>query len=395
MFDVGIMDSKRPSESGVLKILAVVRWPLGGIRTYMNYTYKYLPEGRFKITILASKTAEEEALREDAKEVGARLIVADPVKGKDRLFLRLFPLLLKEKFDIIQSHGFISAAHVYLANLLFRIPHVLTIHGIVEEKFLGKGLTSVLKRKFLQRVLSEVDVLYAVSKDILEDVTSSVKVKSGVRKVVIHNGIDVDRFTDHPSNPDQTSLRNSLGLPNSIFLIGFLGRFMPQKGFNHLIDAIGISENTGKNHNVKVLAVGSGDYLGHYKRQISERRLDHRFIFVPFQRDIAEVYKALDVVVMPSVWEAYPLQPAEALCLGIPVIASDCIGLREAVKDTPAIIVPSENPGALAEAIHSLMLAPRKKIFQEFRAEAVKRFDVRQTSGRLAHLFESSVQESN
>jgi glycosyltransferase involved in cell wall biosynthesis len=383
------MGAKKTADSEVLRILAVARWPLGGIRTYMRYTYKYLPKDRFKITIFASRTGEEEALREDAKEMGARLIVADPIKGKDRLFLKLFLFLLKEKFDIIQSHGFISAAHVYLANWFFRLPHILTIHGIIEEKFLGKGFKSALKRRFLEKVINNVDVLYGVSHDILENVVSSIKVRDDVRKIVIHNGIDVTKFIDPPSNPDQTSLRQTLGLSNSVFLLGFLGRFMAQKGFNFLIDAIRILEDRYKNHSIRVLAVGSGDYLEHYRSQISAKGLNHRFIFLPFQRDIAQVYKALDVVVMPSVWEAYPLQPAEALCLGIPIIASDCMGLREAVKDTPAIVVPSQNPDALAGAIYNIVVRSPKTIFGEFRGKAIEKYDVRVASERLRDLLQS------
>jgi len=387
-------NSKKEDRSKKINLLSVARWPLGGIRTYMRYTYKYLPRERFNITIVASRTAEEEALEEDAKEIGARLVIADSIQGEDRLFLKLFPLLLKEKFDIIQSHGFISAAHVYLANWLFRIPHILTIHGIIEEKFLGKGFTSIVKRRLLEKVINSMDVLYGVSQDILEHVETSIRVRKHVKRVVIHNGINVADFIA-PPNLKSSSLRQNLGVEKSTFLLGFVGRFMPQKGFNYLIDAVGILENREKNHNMKVLAVGSGDYLGHYKREINERRLGHRFIFLPFQRDIVQIYNTVDTVVMPSIWEAYGLQAAEALCLGVPIIASDCIGLREAVKDTPAIIVPSKSSSALAEAIHSLMLTPRKKIFHEFGAEAVKRYDVRQASEKLAHLFESLVQNLN
>jgi glycosyltransferase involved in cell wall biosynthesis len=383
------MGSKKTAESEVLRILAVARWPLGGIRTYMRYTYKYLPKNRFKITILAPKTIEQKALEQDAEELGARLILIDYKKGRISLYLKIFQLLAKERFDIIQSHGFISAAHVYLANWFFRVPHVLTIHGVIEDRKLGNGFGSILKRMFLRSVISNVDVLYCVSHDMLDHVRNSVRVRNGVTQVVIQNGIDVDYFVNAPTS-DSSSLRGTLGIPNSVFLIGYLGRFMPEKGFNYLIDATAILEKKFDEQNsIKVLAVGSGDYLKQYKTQVSERGLDHRFIFLPFQRDIAQVYRALDAVVMPSIWEAYGLQAAEALCLGVPIIASDCIGLREAVKDTPAIVVPSQNPGALAEAIYNIVVCPPKTIFSEFRVKAIEKYDVRVASKRLEELFNS------
>ncbi|MCD6298159.1 MAG: glycosyltransferase family 4 protein, partial [Deltaproteobacteria bacterium] len=165
--------------------------------------------------------------------------------------------------------------------------------------------------------------------------------------------------------------------------------FMPQKGFNYLIDTMDLLE---KEYNVesdyKVLAVGSGDYLQYYKRTIKEKRLIHRFVFIPFQRKIGKVYKAVDLVVMPSVWEAFGLQAAEAMCMGKPIIVTNCIGLREAVKGTPAIVVQSKDALGLSKAIYSAIISPPVDRFREFQNEAIERYDVRPTSKKLQEVFE-------
>ncbi len=372
-----------------IRVLAVARWPLGGIRTYMRYTYKYLNRDRFNITILASRTAEEEALRKDVEEIGARLVIAQQLYGKECLWWRVYQLLNSAEFDVIQSHGFISAAHVYLGNIIHRLPHVLTVHGIIEERVLGKGIKTCLNKRILKRVVSSADVLYGVSQDILDHVESTVKIGTRPRRIVIHNGIDIKAFVKNDSPDDQSSLRKELGIDESVYLIGYLGRFMPEKGFNYLLDAIEILGEQGAANNLKVLAVGSGDYLSYYRKQVEEKRLADRFIFLPFQRDVKRVYIALDVVVMPSVWEAYPLQPAEAMCMGVPIIASDCIGLREAVKGTPALVVPTRNANAIADAIILTRSGCLRKTFTEFKDEARIRYDVKNTSQQLSDLFDS------
>jgi len=163
---------------------------------------------------------------------------------------------------------------------------------------------------------------------------------------------------------------------------------MPQKGFNFLIDAAEILAKEVKELNDwKVLAIGSGDFSREYKTIIKKRGLEHKFIFIPFQRDIVCVYKIIDLIAMPSVWEAFGLQAAEAMCVGVPIIVSDCIGLRETVKGTPAITFPSKDPSALAEAIRLMMVNYSRDNFDKFRDEAVKRFDVRRTSIKVAELF--------
>lgn len=375
----------------IIRLLIVARWPLGGIRTYMKYTYKYFPKDRFQITLLAPEEGERETLAQDMNEMGIEWVKAARVAGRDFLCLRVFQLLARQRFDVIQSEGFISAVHVHAANLFHNIPHVVTVHGILEEKYLGERLLGKLKRKWLQLVINGADALYSVSRDMQDHVESLLKISKKLRKVVIHNGIDVSRFTDKELSAD-TSLRKKLGIPDTTFLIGFLGRFMPQKGFEYLIDAMDLlaKRNLGS-RDILVLAVGSGDYLESYKKRVAEKGLTNRFLFLPFQPNVAPVYDAADVIVMPSIWEAFGLQAAEALCMGRPIISSDCIGLREAIKDTPAIVVPTGNATAIADSVSRLILEPPSLLFHDFREEARKRFDVRKTSSELQTLLISLV----
>ena len=363
-------------------LLAVAQWPLGGIRTYMRYVYKHL-SADFRITIVASSTSEDAALVEDAREVGANLVIHGG-GGRTPLMAAVFKELLNGKHDFIQSHGFISAAHCYAANIAFRVPHVLTVHGILEEKYF-KGRLAGLKRAALSRVIRGSDVVYGVSADILahlEELVPGLK-RAGCRKVVIHNGIEAGMFR---ALNDDGDFRKSLGVRSGQFLFGFLGRFMQQKGFNYLIDAACELER-GKAADFKILAVGSGDYHDWYRRQVSEKGLDDRFIFIPVQRDLSAVYSAIDAVVMPSVWEASGLLAMESLCHGKPLVASDCIGLRETVRGTPALVFESGNAKALSERMRSLLERPMKDTFRDFRPKAKQMYDVRKTAQSLGELL--------
>lgn len=384
-----LVNDKRPRQVAARSpkgsLLAVAQWPLGGIRTYMRYVYKHL-SADFRITIVASSTSEDAALVEDAAEVGANLVIHGKVGGRTPLMAAVFKELLKGKHDFIQSHGFISAAHCYAANLAFRVPHVLTVHGILEEKYF-KGRLSGLKKSSLSRVIRGSDVVYGVSADILahlEELVPGLE-RGGCRKVVIHNGIEAGMFR---ALKDGEDFRESLGVRSGQFLFGFLGRFMQQKGFNYLIDAACELDAGSTPADFKVLAVGSGDYLEWYRRQVSEKGLDDRFIFIPFQRDLSAVYSAIDAVVMPSVWEASGLLAMESLCYGKPLVASDCIGLRETVRGTPALVFESGNAKALSERMRSLLERPMKDTFRDFSPRAREMYDVRKTAQSLSELLQ-------
>jgi glycosyltransferase involved in cell wall biosynthesis len=84
---------------------------------------------------------------------------------------------------------------------------------------------------------------------------------------------------------------------------------------------------------------------------------------------------------------------AEAFILGCPVIGSDCIGLREVVKDTPAMVVKKEDPGELAVALKEFMQRSSaiKQRALTFVAEARERYDSRKTAEQLNLLFDKVI----
>ncbi len=374
-----------------IRLLVVARWPVGGIRTYMRYVYQFLPRDRMEITVLAHATGEDEALLEDARHNEVRVVIVRP-GGRGSFLRAILRELTAGRYDLIQSHGFISGVNVYLANLLTRRPHILTVHGILEEKYL-QGWKGRIGGLLLRQVLCRVDVLYCVGRDIMAHLHEAVPALAGGRSrlVAISNGIDVERFGPRPAAQDAV-LRRELGVGAGVFLIGFVGRFMPQKGFNFLIDAMEILER--EQHRFppyRVVAVGSGDYLGWYRSQVRERGLVHRFSFLPFRQDLAATYRQLNVVAMPSIWEACPLQPMEAMCTGTPIIPSDCIGLREVVAGTPARTFPSGQATALAERLAQEMARPSREEFRRFVPSARQRFAVEQTAARFAELCRETV----
>lgn len=368
------------------RLLTVVRWPLGGIRTYMRYVYQHLgPE--WKITILAADVQESAALRQDAKCIGAELILA-PASPLGFLWA-VFRALVQRRHDIIQSQGFISAITTCLANVFFRKPHVLTVHGVLEDRLL-QGFKGRLMRLVTNWAICSVDVVYAVSEDILEHVQQQVPCLAGskVKQVAIMNGIEPQMFF---GSRELGEFRRRHDLRSDLFLFGFLGRFMPQKGFDRIIEALALLEKSSVSRDYRLVAVGSGDYKSQYEAMAKEKGVFHRIVFLPFQHDVASVYQDLDAVVMPSNWEACPLQPMEALVSGVPIITSDCIGLREVVRDTPAVVVSNGNSEGLAIAMENLMRIDQGNTFEVFRKTAALRFNVCQTASNIEKIFKQTL----
>ena len=86
--------------------------------------------------------------------------------------------------------------------------------------------------------------------------------------------------------------------------------------------------------------------------------------------DVLPILQKLDLLIMPSLWEACPVLPMEAMCAGVPVLGSDCIGLREVLRGTPSLTSPAGDAPALASAIQEAIKPGSRHQAQAYVAEA-------------------------
>ena len=374
-------------------LLIVIRHPVGGIRTYLKYTYKYLDPGKYRLTVLTVRNPEGSHIQTDLDGFEIRMVEIENRHAELNMVLAMARLLSKGNFDLIHSQGFTAGALTALGNSLFGVPHVLTSHDVLREDQFGKTAFGQIKSRLFGQMLSRADVIQSVSHDAEANLLKYYpELSNGKPRLrVILNGIDVDAFTVGAGQHGEGTLRRDLGIAEETVLFGFLGRFMPQKGFEYLVDAVDIlSKHDEYRKRLKVLAVNDGAYIREYKALIDSKKLTGYFLFHGFVPDVRRILRGIDALVMPSLWEAYGLIAAEALLVGCPVIASDCIGLREVTRNTPALIVRMKDAKSLAAAMRYFM--DNQTAIREHTArylqKAMARYDSRRTAGQLDALFD-------
>ena len=138
--------------------------------------------------------------------------------------------------------------------------------------------------------------------------------------------------------------------------------------------------------------MGSGDYESWARSSADRLGLGNTIRFHPFHPDIDRFIQGCDAVVVPSRHEAFPLLPCEALSAGVPVIASEAMGLREAVADTPSMMFPVDDHEALARTMLIALTDPSiRNRFHAFQPTAVDRFDVTRSAQSLMDMFQGLV----
>lgn len=368
------------------QVLLVVRHPVGGIRTFCRYFYTNLDKDKYHFTLVAPAMAETSVLLDDLRELNLDYVSADRDASNVELFRLVTNVIRGHTFGLIHSHGYTAAACAIAGALTMRIPHIVTSHDVLTPgQFVGfKGL---IKKAVLGALLSMTDTVHCVSNDARDNLLSYLPIlHSSRRKVVaIPHGIEVAPFL----TAETRNLRAELGLPSNSFLIGFLGRFMSQKGFRYLVDAVERLKGLGGLRKEPfVLAFSQVDgFIREEQKDVKKRGLAESVLFLPFVPHVASTLKGLDVVAMPSLWEACPLLAMEALVAGVPLVGTDCIGLREVLQDTPARVVPSKSGIALAEALVTEMRSPTTDKAREFALEAANRFRVEERAADLEKLI--------
>jgi len=372
------------------RVLIVARHPVGGIRTFIRYVYTNFDRQKYSLTLLAPDVPDLDILHEDLEGLAEKFIRIDKNGGLLDFLRAIWNTLRRGCFDIVHSQGFTSGVLTSVPARVFRIPHIMTSHDILQSSQFP-GVRGRLKKLSLSYSLPLVDLIHCVTEDAERNLLEFIPALRRHRKRVmtIRNGIEIDRFLSE----EREDLRKKLKLGDDVFIIGFLGRFMSQKGFKYLLEAVAqLKKNSKLPKRPVVLTFGKGD--GFYREEmeiVKKMELQSSVFFLEPVPNIADIIRNFDVLAIPSLWEACGLVAMEGMVAGVPVIGTDCIGLREVLQDTPAIAVPVRDAATLADAIIKEMKNPSKAKFEAFAHEAAERFDVKVQARELEKVMLSLI----
>jgi glycosyltransferase involved in cell wall biosynthesis len=222
------------------------------------------------------------------------------------------------------------------------LPAIIKVHGSDVLRMGRRG------GKMLRTIdaLRKADGVVAVSRDLAARVTDLRA--SADRVTVIYDGIDSDVF--YPGS--QMAARDRLGLTMDKKIILFVGRIVPVKGLDVLVSACSCLMRS--NVDFMCYIVGEGRSRKHVTRHVSRLGLNNRIRLVGAvaHRNLADWYRAADVLVLPSYSEGVPCVLYEAAACKTQFIASDVGGVSEVAHLVTSTLVPPGNAHELADAIY-------------------------------------------
>ncbi len=273
-------------------------------------------------------------------------------------------------YDVVHSHYWLSGQVGWLARDRWGVPLVHTAHTLAKVKnaALAEGDTPEPHTRVIgeEQVVAESDRLVANTP---AEAAQLVELYGAdpARTATILPGVDLERFT--PGS--RKAARAELGLPLDAVVLAFVGRIQPLKAPDVLLRAAAemLQREPALRDRLRVLIVGgpSGSGLAEptaLQQLAAALGISEQVVFAPPQGGaaLAGVYRAADVVAVPSYNESFGLVALEAQACGTPVVAAEVGGLPVAVADgVSGQLVGSHHPLDWAAALSAVALHPGRR----------------------------------
>lgn len=353
----------------------------GGMNVYVWQTAVRMARRGVQVEIFtrATSSADEPVVRA-APGVLVRHVPAGPFEGLDKADL---PAQLcgfsagvlgveaghaTGHYDLVHSHYWLSGQVGWLAANRWGVPLVHTAHTLaaVKNASLADGDTEEPRLRIIgeQQVVDVADRLVANTATEAGELESMYRADPGKIDVVAP-GADLDCFTPG----DRAAARADLGLAPDQTIVAFVGRIQPLKAPDVLLRAAAPLIAAGRSPRpLRLLVVGgpSGtgrEHPGALADLAAELGIADRVTFIPPQPSarLAQVYRAADVVAVPSYSESFGLVAIEAQACGTPVLAADVGGLGTAVADgSTGILVDGHGVAEWSNALEKMLADPRR-----------------------------------
>lgn len=366
-----------------LRILHVItRFDTGGTEYGMLKVANGLSKTLFAHKICTTRGYNPDVARQ--RQLEDQLFVAGTQYGNLEFpIFRLARIMRTYKPHIVHSRNW-GAIEAIPAARLAGVPIVIhSEHGYELDMLAGLPY----RRRILRRVFYPMaDAVFAVTEDLKRFHLKQAWVAAD-RIRVIYNGVDTDKFAPNPEL--RRRVRDALGIGEDVLTLGTVGRLVGIKDHSTLLRAAKTLVNRGIN--VRVLLAGSGPERQQLEQLVAASvELFGRVSFLGSREDVAEVFQAMDVFVLPSICEGFSNTLLEAMASGVATIATRVGGNAEVVEEgRSGWLFPAGDDVKLAGLLEKLALqtALRRELGAAGRYRAVSCFALKRMMDDYHNLY--------
>lgn len=317
----------------------------------------------------------------------------NPLKISNVEALRQLKKILSEnKYDIIHTHTPVGSVITRLAARKARkngTRVIYTAHGF--HFFKGAPILNWLTYYPIEKIMANyTDTLITINKEDYELAKS--KFNTDVRYVA-GVGIDQEKFDTVLQPKEKLEKRASLGLNKNDFVILYLAELSKRKNQLWLIRSI--AGALRDNPDIHLLLAGQDSLKGECQKLTKELDLESSIHFLGYRKDVVELLNIADLAVSSSLQEGLPVNIMEAMYIGLPIVAVDCRGSRDLIKnDANGFIIERDRSQEFAERL--LYLKEKENLRNAIANKnklSISPYQLKEIIPNMAHIYQIGMSD--
>lgn len=360
----------------------------GGAETWLMHVLRHVDRRQFHMDFLVH-TTDPCVYDDEIRALGSEVI---PCLRPSRpwMYARNFRRILREHgpYDVVHSH-----VH-HFSGLVLKLAEAAGVPGRIAHSH--NDTSSADRRTGLLRRAYLTQTAHWIRKHATAGVAASRKAAEALygkdwqtdpRWSVLHCGVDLDPFREPV---DREAVRAELGIPGDALVVGHAGRFFSQKNHRFLVEIA--ASLFRREPGARLLLIGDGPDRAEIEGRVAQRGIADRVIFAGLRPDVPRLMLgAMDVFVMPSLYEGLPLVGIEAQAAGLPCILSDVI--TDELDAGQTLVVRLGLDAEPARWAAAILDAANRRIDARAGVEALtgSTFDIRASAAALCDLHAAAA----
>lgn len=370
-------DTGGSSVQGPIRVAQVVgKMNGGGVEAVVMNYYRHIDRSKVQFDFLVDEDSTR-VPEEEITALGGRVFRIPPYQHPIRYRRELIRLMREQQWLIVHSN--INTLSVFPLSAAKKIGVPVRIAH--SHSTMGKGEFAKNMMKLALRPFANV---YPTVRFACGHYAGEWLFGKKHDFTVIPNAIELDKFRFDPTVRRET--RKELGIAEDTFLIGHVGRFMPQKNQAFLVDVLAdLLPNRPK---TMLAFVGDGPDKADVQQHAEELGVSDHVLFLGQRSDVNRLYQVFDVFCLPSLYEGLCVVGIEAQCAGLPCLFSNSI-TREVDLTEASRFIPIESPKEWSSIISALGSGTRIG----FPEKAFIDFDICQNAQRLTSIYKNLLKK--
>ena len=365
-------------EQEPIRIAQVIgKWVGGGVEAVVMNYYRYIDKSKIQFDFICDEDSTNIPY-EEIEKLGGKVILIPPYQKLFRYHKELKRILKEGNYKIVHSHINTLSVFSLFAAKCAKVPvRIAHSHSTTNKKEKKKNLMKQVLKPFSKLFATD----YMCCSELAGRWLFGDKLYDEGKIYLLNNAIDLHKFEYNEKIREE--VRKELNIDEKTFVMGHIGRFVTVKNHKFLLEVFHAIYKENKNS--ILLLAGQGPLKEKIEQKVKEMNLDKAVQFLGQRSDANRLYQAMDVFVLPSLYEGLPVVGVEAQAAGLLCVLSDDMTKETKVLETTTFLSLNEGAKKWADTIdNATKQFERKNMLNEM---AQKGFDIQKEVKKLEEIY--------